>query len=67
MIKFWLFIFGTLLSIVGLITTRIAKRFNPFNITPFSKFCYEFEEVFIILFTIGVTMVSTIGLINFFN
>jgi hypothetical protein len=59
----FLFIFGTLISVVGLITSVIAARFNTFNTTPFSKytfskFCYEFENVCNTLVAIGVTMIT---------
>lgn len=59
----FLFIFGTLISVVGLITSTIAARFNPFDTTPFSKytfskFCYEFEDVCDTLVVIGVTMIT---------
>lgn len=58
----FLFIFGTLIFVVGLITSRIASRFNAFDTTPFSKytfskFCYEFEGVCNTLVVIGVIMV----------
>lgn len=61
----FLIIFGTLISVVGLITSLIAARFNEFDTTPFSKytfskFCYEFEDVCNTLIVIGVIMV-TIG------
>ena len=59
---FW-FIFGILISVVGIITSIIAARFNKFDTTPFSeytfsKFCYEFEGDCNALVAIGVTMVS---------
>jgi len=59
----FLIIFGTLIIVVGLITSIIAARFNEFDTTPFSKytfskFCYEFEGVCNTLFVIGVIMVS---------
>lgn len=59
----FLIIFGTLISTIGLITSIIAARFNPFNTTPFSKytfskFCYEFEGFCNVLIIIGVTMVA---------
>lgn len=58
----FLSIFGAIILVVGLITSRIAVRFNPFNTTPFSKytfskFCYEFEDVCNTLVVIGVVMV----------
>lgn len=56
-----LFIFGTIILVVGLITSRIAVRFNAFDTTPFSKytfskFCYEFEKECNTLVVIGVVM-----------
>jgi hypothetical protein len=59
----FLIIFGTLTTVVGLITSIIAARFNEFDTTPFSKytfskFCYEFEDVCNGLVAIGVIMVS---------
>ena len=62
MINF-LFILGTLISVVGLITSIIAARFNEFDTTPFSKYtfsklCYDLEGVCNTLVVIGVTMVS---------
>lgn len=61
--KHFLCIFGTLIGVIGLITSIIAARFNKFDTTPFSKytfskFCYEFEEVCNTLVVIGVIMVS---------
>ena len=58
----FLFIFGTIILVVGLITSRIASRFNKFDTTPFSKytfskFCYEFEGECNTLVVIGVIMV----------
>lgn len=58
----FLIIFGILILVVGLITSRIAARFNAFNTTPFSKytfskFCYEFEEECNTLVIIGVTII----------
>ena len=58
---FW-FIFGILISVVGIITSIIAARFNAFDTTPFSeytfsKFCYEFEGGCNTLVAIGATMV----------
>ena len=58
----FLFIFGTIILVVGLITSRIAARFNAFDTTPFSKytfskFCYEFEGECNTLVVIGVIMV----------
>ena len=55
-------IFGILISVVGIITSRIAARFNAFDTTPFSKytfskFCYEFEGGCNTLVVIGVIMV----------
>lgn len=60
--NFWLIIFGTLIGAVGLITSRIAARFNEFSTTPFSKytfskFCYEFEGLCNGLTLIGIIMV----------
>ena len=60
--NFWLIIFGALIGVVGLITSRIAAKFNEFSTTPFSKytfskFCYDFREVCDILVVIGVIMV----------
>ncbi len=61
---FWIiFIFGTLIAVVGLITSIIAARFNEFDTTPFSKytfskFCYEFEGTCNTLVAIGATMVA---------
>ena len=57
----FLSIFGTIISVVGLITSIIAARFNKFDTTPFSKytfskFCYEFEDVCNTLVVIGVVM-----------
>lgn len=62
MTHFWLIIFGTLFSVVGLIMSIIATRFNAFNTTPFSKytfskFCYEFEGVCNTLVAIGVILI----------
>lgn len=62
----FLTIFGALILVVGLITSKIATRFSEFNTTPFSKytfseFCYDFEGVCNTLVVIGVIMVS-IGL-----
>lgn len=59
----FLIIFGTTTTVVGLITSIIAARFNEFDTTPFSKytfskFCYEFEDVCNGLVAIGVIMVS---------
>lgn len=59
----FLIIFGTLTTVVGLITSIIAARFNEFDTTPFSKytfskFCYEFEDFCNGLVAIGVIMVS---------
>ena len=59
----FLIIFGTLISVVGLITSIIAARFDAFNTTPFSKytfskFCYEFEGVCNTLVVIGVIMIT---------
>ena len=59
----FLIIFVTLISVVGLITSLIAARFNKFDTTPFSKytfskFCYEFEDICNILIVIGVIMVT---------
>ena len=61
--EIFLTIFGTLIGTVGLITSIIAIRFNPFDTTPFSKytfskFCYKFEGVCNTLVVIGITMVS---------
>ena len=58
---FWI-IFGILTTVVGLITSIIAARFNAFDTIPFSeytfsKFCYEFEEGCNTLVIIGVVMV----------
>jgi uncharacterized membrane protein YkvI len=58
---FWI-IFGILISIVGIITSKIAANFNEFDTTPFSKytfskFCYEFEGTCNTLFVIGVVMI----------
>ena len=58
----FLSIFGTIILIVGLVTSRIATRFNAFDTTPFSKytfskFCYEFEDVCNTLVVIGATMI----------
>ena len=58
----FLIIFGTLISVVGLITSIIAARFNEFDTTPFSKYtfsklCYEFEGVCNTLVVIGVIMI----------
>ena len=55
-------IFGTLTTVVGIITSIIAARFNAFDTTPFSeytfsKFCYEFEDVCNGLVVIGAVMV----------
>lgn len=36
----YLIIFGTLISVAGLITSVIAARFNPFDTTPFSKYTF---------------------------
>lgn len=60
----FLFIFGALISGVGLITSIIATRFNEFDTTPFSKytfskFCYEFEGVCNTLVVIGVILIVT--------
>lgn len=60
--KNFLIIFGTLIIVVGLITSRIAARFNAFDTTPFSKytfskFCYEFEGECNTLVVIGVIIV----------
>lgn len=59
----FLIIFGSLIIIVGLITSIIAARFNEFDTTPFSKytfskFCYEFENFCNALVVIGVIIVS---------
>lgn len=59
--EIFLIIFGTLIGIVGLLTSIIAARFNEFDTTPFSKytfskFCYEFEGVCNTLIVIGVIM-----------
>lgn len=67
--EIFLIIFGTLISVAGLITSKIAARFNVFDTTPFSKytfskFCYEFEGVCNTLVIIGVIMVL-IGLCLF--
>jgi uncharacterized membrane protein YkvI len=58
---FWI-IFGILISVVGIIISKIATRFNEFDTTPFSKytfskFCYEFEGVCNTLAVIGVVMI----------
>lgn len=58
----FLSIFGSIILIVGLVTSRIAARFNAFDTTPFSKytfskFCYEFEDVCNTLVVIGATMI----------
>jgi uncharacterized membrane protein YkvI len=58
---FWI-IFGILISVVGIITSKIATRFNAFDTTPFSKytfskFCYEFEGVCNTLAVIRVVMI----------
>lgn len=58
---FWI-IFGILISVVGIITSKIAARFNEFDTTPFSKytfakFCYEFEGFCNTLIVIGVVMI----------
>jgi uncharacterized membrane protein YkvI len=58
---FWI-IFGILISVVGIITSKIAANFNEFDTTPFSKytfskFCYEFEGTCNTLVAIGVVMV----------
>lgn len=63
MMNFWLIIFGTLIGVVGLITSIIAARFSEFSTTPFSKytfskFCYEFEGLCNGLVVIGAIMVS---------
>lgn len=60
--NFWLIIFGALIGVVGLITSRIAARFNEFGTTPFSKYtfsklCYDFEGICNTLVVIGVIMV----------
>lgn len=60
--NFWLIVFGTLICIVGLVTSIIAAGFNQFDTTPFSKytfskFCYEFESACNALVVIGVVMV----------
>ena len=59
--NFWI-IFGVLILVVGLITSKIAARFNEFDTTPFSKytfskFCYEFEWVCNTLVVIGLIIV----------
>ena len=58
---FWI-IFGILISIVGIITSKIVANFNEFDTTPFSKytfskFCYEVEGTCNTLVAIGVVMV----------
>lgn len=58
---FWI-IFGILISIVGIITSKIAANFNEFDTTPFSKytfskFCYEFEGFCNTLVVIGLVMI----------
>ena len=58
---FWI-IFGILISVVGIITSKIAANFNEFDTTPFSKytfskFCYDFEGVCNTLVVIGVIMI----------
>ena len=58
----FLSIFGSIILIVGLVTSRIATKFNAFDTTPFSKytfskFCYEFEDVCNTLVVIGATMI----------
>lgn len=60
--KYFLIIFGAIILVVGLITSKIAARFNQFDTTPFSKytfskFCYEFEGECNTLTVIGVIMV----------
>lgn len=57
---FWI-IFGTLIFVIGIITSKIAANFNEFDTTPFSKytfpkFCYEFKGTCNTLVAIGVTM-----------
>ena len=61
--EIFLIVFGTLIAIIGLITSTIAARFNAFDTTPFSKytfskFCYEFEDVCNTLVVIGVVMIT---------
>ena len=58
----FLSIFGTIILVVGLITSRIAARFNQFDTTPFSKytfskFCYEFQGECNTLLVIGAIIV----------
>ena len=58
----FLFIFGTIILVVGLITSRIASKFNQFDTTPFSKYtfsklCYDFEGECNTLVVIGTVMV----------
>lgn len=60
---YFLIIFGTLLGVVGLITSSIAAKFNQFDTTPFSKytfskFCYEFEGFCNTLVVIGAIMIA---------
>lgn len=59
--EIFLIVFGTLITVIGLIVSIFAAKFDEFNTNPFSKYtfsklCYEFEIFGNVLIIIGVVM-----------